>query len=269
RTGVNVLDLDPTVLDELLPDVPVPPTFELILTPASSPAPSAARGRSGGGRAIKPIARQAPPEPLLALHAPAGASWGRHAHALGAPLHAALAELATAEEAAGLPAADVSYAPSAALADLCAHPRVRRRSLALLSWPEGAATPVRRLSLAVDPSAPAPLALHRHGDPIYPSPLHRVRSTTAPAGLYRLLAGWSFVRQHAPWALAWGALGDLPRLPRVRLDGFVISPASWRIPAAPALAGAGLRRWRKAGAIPRHVQVGEGDELLLVDLDAP
>src|SRR6185436_12558035 len=101
------------------------------------------------------------------------------------------------------------------------------------------------------------------------SPLHRVRSTTAPAGLYRLLAGWSFVRQHAPWALAWGALGDLPRLPRVRLDGFVISPASWRIPAAPALAGAGLRRWRKAGAIPRHVQVGEGDELLLVDLEAP
>jgi hypothetical protein len=82
----------------------------------------------------------------------------------------------------------------------------------------GAATPVRRLSLAVDPSAPAPLALHRHGDPIHPSPLHRVRSTTAPAGLYRLLAGWSFVRQHAPWALAWGALGDLPALPRVRLD---------------------------------------------------
>jgi thiopeptide-type bacteriocin biosynthesis protein len=96
-----------------------------------------------------------------------------------------------------------------------------------------------------------------------------VRSTTAPAGLYRLLAGWSFVRQHAPWALAWGALGDLPRLPRVRLGGFVIAPASWRIPTAEVLKGAGLRRWRAAGQVPRHVQVGEGDELLLVDLDAP
>src|SRR4030095_15758857 len=159
-------------------------------------------------------------------------------------------------------------------------PRVRRRSLALLSWPDGAATPVRRLSLAVDPSAPAPLALHRHGEPIHPSPLHRVRSTPAPAGLYRLLAGWSFVRQHAPWALAWGALGDLPRLPPVRLGGLVISPArsrlpawgalaarppvrrcgrggswispaGWRIPAGDALKGAGLRRWRAAGQVPR------------------
>jgi thiopeptide-type bacteriocin biosynthesis protein len=165
-----------------------------------------------------------------------------------------------------LPTADVSYAPSADLADLCAHPPARRSALALVGWPDGDAITPRQLALSVDPAAPP--ALWRHGQPVHPSPLHRVRSTTAPAGLYQLLAGWSFVRQHAPWALAWGALGELPRLPRVRLGGFVIAPASWRIPAAEALKGAGLRRWRAAG-VPRHVQVGEGDELLLVDLDAP
>jgi thiopeptide-type bacteriocin biosynthesis protein len=259
RAGDSVVELDPAALDELLPLADPPPTFELILTPSASPA----KRRAGRGAATGKIAG----EWLLGLHAPAGASWGRYAHALGAPMSAALAELAAAEAAAGLPAADVSYAPSADLADLCAHPPARRSALALVGWPDGEAIAPRQLCLSIDPAAPP--CLWRRGEPVHPSPLHRVRSTTAPAGLYRLLAGWSFVRQHAPWALAWGALGDLPRLPRVRLGGFVVSPASWRIPAAGALAGAGLRRWRAAGEVPRHVQVGEGDELLLVDLEAP
>jgi thiopeptide-type bacteriocin biosynthesis protein len=244
RAGEDVVELDPAALDELLAPADPPATFELILTPAPRST-----------------------DWLLGLHAPAGASWGRHAHALGAPMTAALAELAAAEISVGLPAADVSYAPSADLADLCAHPPARRSALALVGWPEGEAMTARQLALSIDPALPP--ALWRHGEPVHPSPLHRVRSTTAPAGLYQLLAGWSFVRQHAPWALAWGALGDLPRLPRVRLGGFVISPASWRIPAGDALKGAGLRRWRAAGQVPRHVQVGTGDELLLVDLDAP
>jgi hypothetical protein len=54
----------------------------------------------------------------------------------------------------------------------------------------------------------------------------------------------------------------LPRLPRVTLDGFVIAPASWSLPQS----AAELRRWRKP--LPRFVQVGEEDELLLIDLHA-
>jgi thiopeptide-type bacteriocin biosynthesis protein len=246
RAGGEVLELDPAALDELLPAFELPPTFELVLTPR----------RSAAGW-------------LLGLHAPAGASWGRYAHAVGTPLTAALAELAAAETAAGLHAVDVSYAPSAALAELCAHPPVRGVALALVGWPAGAALAPGELALVVDPGAPAPLALLRDGAPVHPSPLHRVRSTTAPPGLYQLLAGWSFVRQHAPWAFAWGALGELPRLPRVQVAGFVIAPASWRIPPAARLKGGGLRRWRQQAGLPRQVQVGEGDELLLIDLDAP
>jgi len=47
----------------------------------------------------------------------------------------------------------------------------------------------------------------------------------------------------------------------------VIAPASWRLPAG-ARTPAAIRRWRQAAAVPRHVQVGEGDELLPVDLAA-
>jgi thiopeptide-type bacteriocin biosynthesis protein len=253
RAGRDVIELDPAALDTLVPEAELPPSFELVLTPSTPKR--GRRGKTDGW--------------LLGLHAPAGASWGRFAHALGEPMTAALAELAAAESAAHPEeaTADVSYAPSAALADLCVHPPVRRSALALVSWPEGPAIAPRELALMIDPAAP--LGLTRAGERLAPSPLHRVRSTTAPPGLYRLLAAWSFVRQHAPWAFVWGALADLPRLPRVQLGGFVVAPASWRIPPADLLKGQGLRRWRATAALPRHVQVGEGDELLLVDLDRP
>jgi thiopeptide-type bacteriocin biosynthesis protein len=260
REGSQVLDLDPDALEALLPATPPPPTFELVLTPTASPAKG---GKPGGGRRSSRPA----PEWLLGLHAPAGASWGRYAHAVGDPLTQALAELTAAESAAGDPTVDVTFAPSAALADLCVHPPARGAALALVSWPEGRAIPAQALLLHVDPSAP--LALSDGPRPLRPSPLHRVRSTTVPPGLFRMIAGWSFVRQHAPWAFGWGALGDLPRLPRVRLGDFVVAPASWRVPGTDTLAGRGLRRWRAEAEVPRHVQVGEGDELLLVDLEAP
>jgi lantibiotic biosynthesis protein len=256
RLGAEEMDLDAATLDELLPPGQPPPSFELLLTPCT-PAP-----------------RQSPGEGwLLGLHAPAGASWGRFAHLAGAALAAALDELSAAEKAARPDerTIDVAFAPSPMLADLCTHPSVRPEALALLGWPEGGATALRPLDLALvsDPAASDPLALRRSdGQPVRPSPLHRVRSTNAPGGIYRLLAGWSLVRQHAPWALTWGALGSLPRLPRVRLGGFVVAPASWRIPPAPLLRGRGLGRWRQNAGLPRTVQVGREDELLLVDLDA-
>ena len=122
----------------------MPPTFELFLAPAREPP----RAKPGTGW-------------LLGLHAPAGASWGRFAGALGAPMREALAELAAAEKQArpGERALDVVYAPSPALADLCAHPPVREAALALVGWPEGAAVTPAELALVADPAAAEPLAL--------------------------------------------------------------------------------------------------------------
>jgi thiopeptide-type bacteriocin biosynthesis protein len=288
--GHEEAELDAGVLAAALGgagDAP-PPTCELFLAPAAR-----TRGaREGAGW-------------LLGLHAPGGASWGRFAAALGAPLERALHALARAERAArpDREVLDVAFAPCAALADLCTHPPIRRRRLALTSWSAaeddaaaqddaaarddaaaqddaaaGAAprardlTP-RDLELVADLAAAEPLALReRRGAPVVPSPLARVRSTTAPAGTTRLLCGWSLRRQHAPWALALGPLADLARLPRLVLAGFVVSPASWRLPAAGRdgrLGRAQLRRWRREARPPRWVQVGHEDQLLPVDLDGP
>jgi thiopeptide-type bacteriocin biosynthesis protein len=237
-----------------------PPTAELFLSPCRVP-----RGAHPGTGW------------LLGLHAPAGASWGRFAHALAPALPAALRALDAAERTAfpDQQTLDVAFAPSPALADLCAHSPVRDCALALTSWPAAptAAITPAGLALCADPAAAVPLSLRQRESrtTVVPAPLGRVRSTTAPAGLWRLLVGWSLFRQHAPWALALGPLADLARLPRICLDGFVINPASWRVPAAVAdgtgsAARRALGRWRRQAGLPRVVQVGAEDELLPVDL---
>jgi thiopeptide-type bacteriocin biosynthesis protein len=250
--GDEELRLDARELDAVVPAAEPPPTFELTLTPAREP-----RGAAPGTGW------------LVGLHAPAGATWGRFADALGAPMHEALAELAAAEERARPDERrlDVAFAPTRALADVTAHPPLRRAALALSSWPAGDAVLPRELELCADDAALTPRALRRGAEPVVPSPLERVRSTTAPPGAYRLLAGWTLHRQHAPWALALGPLAELAWLPRVSIDGLVVAPASWRAPelATPAE----LRRWRRAAGVPRVVQLGREDELLPVDLDAP
>ncbi len=267
--------LDAAALDRLLPAAAPPATCELFLTPA-------------------------PPRTawLLGVHAPAGASWGRFAHALGSDFADAFAALDTVERAAQPHQSrlDVAYAPAPAVADLCAHPPLRDGVLALSGWPEparddGARGETPRTAPGGFPEARQPaqlglvaasgvagLAVAAAGrtddgapEEVVPSPLARVRSTTAPAGLYRMLAGFSLYRQHAPWALSLGALADLAHVPRVSIDGFVVSPASWRLPGA--LDARALRRWRRGGAgappLPRFVQVGVEDQLLPVDLDRP
>ncbi len=116
----NEAALDPTALaDALGDDAPLPRTAELFLVPV-------------------PARRGAPPGTgwLLGLHAPAGASFGRFAHALGPPMTATLAELAERERRA-FPeeeTVDVAFAPSPLLADLAAHPPTRGRALALTHW---------------------------------------------------------------------------------------------------------------------------------------
>ena len=247
-------------LDDVAPSPP--PTAELFLTPCRSP-----RGAAPGT------------DWLLGLHAPAGASWGRFTAALGRPLRDATLGLGKAEQThfPAIERLDVAFAPSAALADLCRHPPARRRALALTGWPDGTEPSITLadLELCADPAAVDPLALRTRDarQSVAPSPLSRVRSTTAP-GWYQLLAGWSLYRQHAPWALALGPLGNLARLPRIAIDGFVVAPASWRLPhaiddrGAVAISSRALARWRRDAAVPRVVQVGHEDQLIPVDLDA-
>jgi thiopeptide-type bacteriocin biosynthesis protein len=57
-------------------------------------------------------------------------------------------------------------------------------------------------------------------------------------------------------------------VPRLVVDGFVVSPASWRVDASHRVSAASVRRWRRVTRIPRFVHVGHEDQLLVVDLDA-
>jgi thiopeptide-type bacteriocin biosynthesis protein len=269
RTKRREATLELTALEAALAELegtPLPPTAELFLVPAPRPT-----GRPPGTGW------------LLGLHAPAGASLGRFVHALGAPLAAACAEIAAAERRLrpDEERVDVAFAPSAALADLCTHPPIRPRALALSRWSAaGGDLAAADLELEADPSDPQGLTLRAAAPAgtattIVPSPLLRARSATAAPGAARLLVGWSLQRQHASWAFTPGPLADLAFLPRIVVEGFVIAPASWRLPPAlrqggrPAGAGRALGRWRRAAGVPRMVQVGEGDELYPVDLQAP
>jgi lantibiotic biosynthesis protein len=229
RAGREELALDDLVVPERAP----PPTQELFLTPTRDP--------SGRGW-------------LLALHAPAGATWGRFAHALGRPMLAALRALAAAEPDDRV---DVAYAPSDALADLTAHPPIRRAALGLTT-----AASLTPAELALDADELAVHGYSADGVALVPSPLARLRSTTAPPGVYRQLLAWSLERQHAPWGIVPAPLFALPWIPRLTLGGFVVSPQSWRV--EPGDTAATLR-----ARCPRFVQVGAEDELLPVDLDDP
>jgi len=259
RAGDAEIALRAAELEPLLPVLAPPATCELFLTPCR-PRPAAPPGDRW----------------LLGLHAPAGASWGRFAAALAGEEAARLLfeELKEGERRARPDERhlDVAFAPSARVAELCAHPPLRDAALALTDWPAGEhpAVTIDDLQLVADPAALEPLALRdTAGAVVTPSSLHRVRSTTAPPGVWRLLAGWNLRRQHAPWALAWGPLGALAWTPRVSLDGFVLAPASWRLPPGVTATARRLNAWRRAHRVPRHVQVGNEDELLPVDLEAP
>lgn len=261
--GASELVLDEDTLDLLLPPAPAPLTAELFLSPSLRPARKKARAAASAAGW------------LLGLHAPAGASWGRFLHGLSDEARTALAPtlaaLVAAEKAAspGEESVDVAYAATASLADLGHHPPLRARCLALTSWPALGQEAIRpaELGLVIEEGTegPAGVALTTSdGRLVAPRPWHRVRSHTAPPGTFRLLTGWTLARQHAPWVAPLGPLAEWPTLPRLVLGGFVVSPRTWRLPALPC----DLRRWRRREDVPRWVQVGDGDELLPVDLDA-
>ncbi|MEP6654583.1 MAG: thiopeptide-type bacteriocin biosynthesis protein [Myxococcales bacterium] len=287
RTRSPEVRLRSSALEELVESIALPATCELFLTPTASGGGESGEGH-GAGQGDEPGAGW-----LLGVHAPAGATWGRFAGALGDEGRELFAALHAAEQRArpGELRLDVVFSPSDALGDICAHPPVRAAALALTSWPadDVAALTVSDLELCADPAALEALALRtrapatvpargraarsRRGAAsqsasavVAPSALHRVRSTMAPQGVWRLLAGWSLHRQHAPWAVTLGPLGELAWTPRLLIDDFVVAPASWKLPPE---VPKDVRAWRKGAGLPRFVQVGAEDELLPVDLDGP
>jgi lantibiotic biosynthesis protein len=104
-------------------------------------------------------------------------------------------------------------------------------------------------------------------------------NVTAPnASVYRFLAALAKQDGVSGLTFGWGPFANAPFLPRVVFGNVVLSPASWRIDK-PTIAvwqslTTGERQreigaWRAREGIPRWVQVGQGDNLLSLDLGNP
>jgi len=98
------------------------------------------------------------------------------------------------------------------------------------------------------------------------------------ASVYRFLAALTKQDGVSGLAFRWGSFADARFLPRVVFGNVVLSPASWRIDKATIAAWLGLTTeerqreigaWRAREGIPRWVQVGQGDNLLSLDLGNP
>ena len=171
--GGDVIAFTTDELDRVLPPTDLPPTFELVLAPCREP-------------------EGAPPgtDWLLGLHGPAGATWGRFAHALPDALRAAFDELVSVEESLLSPAlaCDLEFAPGATVADVACHPPLRANTLCLTAWAEGSGnlTPAD-LALVLDgrlfaggvSGAPEALGLRTtSGQSLRVAQLARIRSST-------------------------------------------------------------------------------------------
>jgi lantibiotic biosynthesis protein len=104
-------------------------------------------------------------------------------------------------------------------------------------------------------------------------------NVSAPnASVYRFLAALAKQDGVSGLAFGWGPFADGRFLPRVVFGNVVLSAASWRIDKPTIEAWLGLTTeerqreigaWRAREGIPRWVQVGQGDNLLSLDLDNP
>lgn len=71
---------------------------------------------------------------------------------------------------------------------------------------------------------------------------------------------------HLNWD--WGFLGNQKFLPRITYRHLILAKATWNISASCLSKNSGKAEWRNlcdSGAIPRYVQINEGDNLLLID----
>ncbi|MDX3851733.1 lantibiotic dehydratase [Streptomyces sp. AK02-01A] len=209
---------------------------------------------------------------------PAGTLWGRFSHVLGAQEHLAeFARRARAAEGAGPRPVRVDYAPR------------ERRMLNVTRVPDPPGRPGARLAVGTygDPGAPGDVDLAEvlvHADtrrfhlldasdgrPISPCVPHALNNALAPdVARFLLEVPLMGVTQVTPWD--WGHLATAPFLPAVRHGRSILSPATWRIPAAVLTKddpGRHLAHRRARWRIPDRVHLVRADLRLALDLRLP
>lgn len=204
----------------------------------------------------------------------AGSTMKRFSGALG--VH----ENALRTSSSGLPThvrgaltANIAFLPrSGKAANLLHTPPDTGRRISLGLADSDRASELRLTDLAVAATRDRLCVVHvPSGREVTPVLANMVSATAQAPNAARLLweIGLEGQRLWEPWK--WGALADSPFVPRVRYGRFVLAPAVWRLDELRAAADwkAGLARWRRRYAVPRHVQAVSNDQRLRVDLDQP
>ncbi|MFJ4868522.1 lantibiotic dehydratase [Streptomyces sp. NPDC088757] len=103
--------------------------------------------------------------------------------------------------------------------------------------------------------------------------MHPLNLHTHTPPLVRFLTELSRAQCAQVTVFDWGAAAAMPFLPRLRHGRIVLSPAHWRLERSELPSHGGRQgwndafgRWCAARRVPRHVQVGDGDRLLALDL---
>jgi lantibiotic biosynthesis protein len=267
--GKHEIELDRGELWALAggPKVPPPPRRQAL-------AVSFSLARRANGGAVEIIYRWA--------GGPSGARvLGRFAH--GHPDIDAIAREHIAAEEADDPDvvfAEIAHIPEGRMANVIARPVLRRFEIPCLG--RSGAAPADQLPLADLEVCVAGNRVHLRSRKLGKRVLPRLSSAhnTQLSGVsaYRFLDALQMqeISVGAKWS--WGSLAEVARfLPRLRIDGVVVSCAQWRLAHAelaelraarkPVARFAAISRLRAARILPRYVQFGSSDQRVVIDLD--
>jgi thiopeptide-type bacteriocin biosynthesis protein len=207
-----------------------------------------------------------------------GATYGRFAY-LEPAFHAHLQRL-TEDEAAPHPDlvfADLTYVGQEGhVSNVAIHPSLYAHEIAVATTPGvpfEAHLPLNDLLVGVQAGRFYVRSRKLNCEVVVRAP-HLLNKALAP-NVVRFLQDIADANRLAVPAWEWGALQELPFLPRVRLGRVVLAPARWRLPEELATEREEarwherLQRWREAWDLPRYVHAGSYDNRLLLDLEHP
>ncbi|MCU0681617.1 MAG: lantibiotic dehydratase [Polyangiaceae bacterium] len=222
-------------------------------------------------------------EPALYLQGAQGPSGcrllGRFTHDAG--LRALVDAHLRAEEALEPDAifAEIVHAPGEGGADALVRPALR--AFEIPCFARSSAPADRRLELAELRVSVRDdrviLRSPRLGKRVIARGTHAHHFASSPVPAYRFLGLLQEQGVSAEVAWGWGALEAAPFLPRVAIDGVVVSLARWRLSgeerrALATSSGAALVRAasaiRQARGLPRYVSLPDGDRVALLDFDS-
>ncbi|MFI9081453.1 lantibiotic dehydratase [Streptomyces sioyaensis] len=215
--------------------------------------------------------------------APGGGTCGRFAELLGPKAHSVLARHAAREEQQlpGVACAELSYLPLSGVGgNVAVSPRLHTYEIPVNATPSVPADRVIALDDILVGATRERLYLwsRRLDREIVVTQNHRLNPGKAP-NICRFLLEVSRRRRVSPYGFCWGAMRSAPFLPRIVRGRAVLSLAQWRLSSS-LLGGAvtdlkadeftaAVRSWRKTWRVPRLVDLFEGPDPLMLDLDQP